>query len=81
MMLVTNSQQFEELRIARQLELCEDLIEVQKRHIRSRFDSSTLDCNAQASIDMARTMGFDELVADMESDLETERILSLITNL
>lgn len=80
MMIVTNPKQFAELKIGVLAALCEDLIDVQKQHIRKEFDTARLDSTAQACIDIAHTLGFVELATEMESDLETERILAHITN-
>lgn len=80
MILVTNPKQFQELKTGVLAALCEEIIEVQKRHIRKEFDAARLDSSAQACIDMAHTLGFVELATEMESDLITERICSLITN-
>lgn len=80
MIVVTNPKQFAELKTGVLASLCEDLIDVQKQYIRKEFDTARLDSTAQACIDTAHTLGFVELATEMESDLITERICSLITN-
>lgn len=78
MILVTNPQQFEKLRLKEMAELFSNLVTIHKQYLRKTFDTALLDSTAQASIDMAKSMKFHELAAEMERDLETER--SFITN-
>lgn len=78
MMIVTNPQQFEKTKKAAFASFCKDMVLNQKQQLRKAFDAALLDSTAQAYIDIARNLSFNELAAEMESDLEAER--SFITN-
>lgn len=80
MILVTNQQQFEESKVTALKDLSEAVMLVQQNYIRKTFDNAKLDSVAQACIDTAFVLGFTELGAEMEKDLETERIIATIFN-
>lgn len=80
MIVISNPNQFADFKQEAVRDLVQELIEVQKQHLRKSFDDARLDSTAEACIELAKRVGFDELAEEMESDLITERIMAVMTN-
>lgn len=67
-----NREQFEANKAEKIIDIKYDLLQAAISQLRMVFDKSRLDYSAQACIDVAAELGFEELAAEMAADLNTE---------